>query len=113
MCIAPLSGRLSRPCACLRATNARCPLGDENPPKPNACDYKLFDIKTPEGFEKHDISDLIAPTTPNIWADKVDEKDVIDFFNKLAEQKKKRDKEKRSDDDDWTDTLPNQSDYDN
>ena len=89
------------------------PLGDENPPKPNACDYKLFDIKTPEGFEKHDISDLIAPTTPNIWADKVDEKDVIDFFNKLAEQKKKRDKEKRSDDDDWTDNLPNQSDYDN
>lgn len=89
------------------------PLGDENPPKPNACDYKLFDIKTPDGVEKYNIDDITTPATPSPWANKLDEKDVIDFFNKLAEQKKKRDKEKRSDDDDWTDNLPNQSDYDN
>lgn len=89
------------------------PLGDENPPTPKACDYKLFDTTTPEGVEKHDISDLTTPTTPSPWLSKMDEKDVIDFFNKLSE-KQKRDNEKRNkDDDDWTDNLPPQSDYDN
>lgn len=81
------------------------PLGDENPPKPNACDYKLFDIKTPDGVEKHDdLKDLST--------DSMATKDVIEFFKKLKDSQDKR-KQKRSDDDDWTDDLPAQSDYDN